>query len=149
MWQLRGAIDWLRRLGILPIELFFPLDGDGAIQWPFIFAMEIAEPDFLSSAPIVSSALAVPLFAVVSVIVIGLVIVTVLHFTPCDDAESLVAPLRRCCTLPSDASLGLCAMASSAIRCYFFPSSAHSFPLFFAFSLGQTCSILALFRRAC
>ena len=47
-----------------------------------IFAMEIAEQDFLSSATIVSAALVMPLFAMVSVIAAGLVVATVLLASP-------------------------------------------------------------------
>ena len=78
-------IDWLRWFGILPIKLFFPLDGEGAFVCPmtFILTMEIAEWDFLSSATVVSSAFVVSLFAMVMIIVAGSFIRTVpLTFSP-------------------------------------------------------------------
>ena len=66
-------IDWLCWLRILPIELFFRLNGEGAFVCPmaFILSMEIAERDFLSSTPIVSSVFLVPLFAMVTIITDG------------------------------------------------------------------------------
>ena len=78
-------IDWLRWLGILSIELFLPLDGEGEFVCPMalILSVEIAERDFLSSAPIVSSTLVVLIFAVVLVIAARLVVMTVpLSFSP-------------------------------------------------------------------
>ena len=62
--------DWLRRLGIESIELFFPLNGEGALICPmaFVLAMEITKTGFLSSATVVSSVFLVPVFAMVTII---------------------------------------------------------------------------------
>ena len=66
-------IDWLRRLGVESIELFFSLNGEEALVCPmaFVLAMEIAKKGFLSSATIVSSIFLVPLFAMVAIIAAG------------------------------------------------------------------------------
>ena len=66
-------IDWLRWLGVQPIELFFPLNAEGALVCPmaFVLAMEIPKMDFLSSAAVVSSALLESLFAMVMIIADG------------------------------------------------------------------------------
>ena len=63
-------IDWLRQLGIESIELFFPLNGEGALICPmaFVLAMEITKRGFLSSATVVSLVLLVSLFAMVTII---------------------------------------------------------------------------------
>ena len=78
-------VDWLRWLGILSIELFFPLDGEGAFVCPmaFILAMEKTEWNFLSSAAVVPSAFAVSFFAMVTIIAVGSFLVAVpLAFPP-------------------------------------------------------------------
>ena len=78
-------IDWLRWLGILPIELFFPPDGEGAFVYPmaFILFVEIAKWDFLSSTPIVSLTLVDSFFTMVTVIAAGSFIMMVpLAFSP-------------------------------------------------------------------
>jgi len=72
-------------LGILALELCILLDGDGAFVSPvaFVFAMEITEWYFLSSAAIVSSAFVVSPFAKVTIIAAGSFIMTVpLAFPP-------------------------------------------------------------------
>ena len=72
-------IDWLRWLGILPIKLFFPLDGKGALVCPvaFILTMEKTEWNFLSSLAVVPSAYVVSFFAMVMIIAIGSFLVAV------------------------------------------------------------------------
>jgi len=67
------VIDWLRWLGVQPIELFFPLNGEGALVCPmaFVLAMEITKMGFLSSAVVVSSVLLVSVFAMVAIIAAG------------------------------------------------------------------------------
>ena len=63
-------IDWLRRLGVESIELFFSLNGEEALVCPmaFVLAMEIPKRGFLSSATVVSLVLLVSLFAMVTII---------------------------------------------------------------------------------
>ena len=78
-------IDWLRWLGILPIKLFFPLDGKGALICPvaFILTMEKIEWNFLCSLAVVPSAYVVSFFAMVMIIAIGSFLVAVpLAFRP-------------------------------------------------------------------
>ena len=78
-------IDWLRWLGILPIKLFFPLDGEGTFVRPmaFILTMEKTEWNFLSSAAVIPSTFVVSLFAMVTIIAVGSFIMTVpLAFSP-------------------------------------------------------------------
>jgi len=67
------VIDWLRQLGIESIELFFPLNGEGALVCPmaFVLAMEITKGVFLSSVTVVSSVFLVPLFAMAAIITAG------------------------------------------------------------------------------
>ena len=63
-------VDWLCWLGVQPIELFFPLNGEGALVCPmaFVLAMEITKGGFLSSATVVSSVFLVPVFAMATII---------------------------------------------------------------------------------
>ena len=65
---LRSVVDQFCQRSILTIELLLPLDGDGAFVGPmaFVFAVEVAERDFLSSAAIVLSGTVVSLIVVVS-----------------------------------------------------------------------------------
>ena len=72
-------IDWLRRLRIESIELFFSLNGEGALVCPmaFVLAMEITKRGLLSSATVVSSILLVSLFAMVTIIAAGPFLVAV------------------------------------------------------------------------
>jgi len=75
-------IDWLRWLGILPIKLFFPFNGEGAFICPmaFVLAVEETEWNFLSSAAV---AFVVSLFAMVTIIAVGSFIMVIpLAFSP-------------------------------------------------------------------
>jgi hypothetical protein len=79
------VIDWLRRLRIESIELFFSLNGEGALVCPmaFFLAMEITKRGFFSSATIASSVFLVLLFAMVAIITAGTFFMTVpLSFPP-------------------------------------------------------------------
>ena len=66
-------IDWLRWLGILPIKLFFPFNGERAFICPmaFVLAVEEIEWNFLSSTAAVSSTFVVSFFAMVTIIAVG------------------------------------------------------------------------------
>ena len=66
-------IDWLRWLGVQLIELFFPLNGEGALVCPmaFVLAMEITKRGFLSSATVDSSVFLVPLLVMAAIITAG------------------------------------------------------------------------------
>ena len=78
-------INRLRWLGILPIKLFFPLDGKGALICPvaFILTMEKIEWNFLCSLAVVPSAYVVSFFAMVMIIAIGSFLMAVpLAFSP-------------------------------------------------------------------
>ena len=72
-------IDWLRWLGILPIKLFFPFNGEEAFICPMVFVLVVEETEwnFLSSAFVVS------FFAMVTIIAVGSFFVAVpLAFAP-------------------------------------------------------------------
>jgi len=66
---LGGVLYWLGWLCALSVELLLPFDGDGTFVGPMaiIFAVEIEEWYFLSSAAVISSALMIPLVAVAPV----------------------------------------------------------------------------------
>jgi hypothetical protein len=75
LW-LGGVVYWLRGLRVLAVKLLLSFDGDGALICPvaFVFAVEVAEWDLLSSAAVTSSTMvilliaAVPVFAIMPVI---------------------------------------------------------------------------------
>ena len=78
-------VDWLRWLEILPIELFFSFNGEGAFICPMalVLAVEKTEWNFLSSTAAISSAFVVSFFAMVTVIAVGPFLVAVpLAFPP-------------------------------------------------------------------
>ena len=82
---LRGMIDWFCWLGILPIKLLFPFNGERALICPvaFVLAVEETERNFLPSTTAVPSSFALSVFAMVTIIAVGSFFVAVpLVFTP-------------------------------------------------------------------
>ena len=72
-------IDWFCWLGILPIKLLFPFNGERALICPvaFVLAVEETERNFLPSTTAVPSAFVLSVFAMVTIIAVGSFFVSV------------------------------------------------------------------------
>ena len=94
LWSLRGVVDCLCWQGTLALELCFLFDGDGAFICPMalVSAMEVTEWNFFSSTPLLSSAILVAVFVMMSVFAAKLVFGTRPVITMISLVPGLVVP---------------------------------------------------------
>ena len=142
-------IDWFCWLGILPIKLLFPFNGERALicSVDFVLAVEETEWNFLPSTTAVPSAFVLSIFAMVTIIAVGS------FFVPVPLAFALVMVsvlsggvlLRTRCSLFFSALVCQHAMVLNGTS-HFFATSTRSSPRAFSSSPGRICNILAISR---